>query len=120
MTASDLLICCRCGCIVSNVYRAPAATRCTENDPRMWETHNGPSRQVCGACIGRALDSASAAVRAYVATPAGKAQLERELEEALCEQEELEEGGDLEERLDAGFRVADLQEKLNRAKAVKP
>lgn len=40
--------------------------------------------------------------------------LESELEDAQCELEELNECGDLEDRLEASMRVADLEAKLFR------
>lgn len=55
--------------------------------PRCWETHNGrPNGQiVCSDCMGRAMDSAMAAMRAYLNTPRGRAQLEREaMEEGIA------------------------------------
>jgi Mg-chelatase subunit ChlD len=47
-------------------------------------------------------------------------QLQSEIEEAKAELEELEEGGDLEDRLEAAFRLEELEAKLRRATKTAP
>lgn len=44
------------------------------------------------------------------------ARLQNELAEALCELDELNECGDLEDRFDAAQRVSELEDRLSRAR----